>query len=364
MAPFKFIRALALAGLARDQVDNTQASGTNPIGDLTVKFLGNQVADNSCSHRDLGFTGHLRGKWYAVYGDTLWCAAGVSDPTQDTDGFHGMVRDSVSALTDDALVVHDLHLNSDDPVAHQNQFVPFNETWGETNLFGFGGTSIVETDYTSGTGAVYYLVNDAENYKGAGVGKVELVDGVPTVTHRFGDSGWWWSGDSTPKYGDIAAYWDPKSKYIYILGNPPSSESGFPASSYVYQARVPAADAFDLSKYEYWWGRQQGWKSDVLSTFTSETAIMWGVGQGQITYNKHFKKYIYVHLGGSTVYLRSAPSPEGPWSADKEIYTATPIDNGLVYAGLAYPHLDTSGKTLTIGFTNNNRIQIIKVTFV
>jgi hypothetical protein len=70
-----------------------------------------------------------------------------------------------------------------------------------------------------------------------------------------------------------------------------------------------------------------------------------------------------VDLGGNTVHLRTAPSPEGPWSADKEIFTATPIDNGLVYAGLAYPHLDPSGKTLTIGFTNNNHIQIIKVTF-
>lgn len=129
MALFKLIRALAPAGLVRDQVDNTQASGTNPIHNFPVKFLGNQVAENSCSHRDLGFTGHLRGKWYTVYGDTLWCAAGISDPTQDTDGFHGMVRDSVSVLTDDPLVVHDLNLNSDDPVAHQTQFVAFNDTW-------------------------------------------------------------------------------------------------------------------------------------------------------------------------------------------------------------------------------------------
>lgn len=95
-------------------------------------------------------------------------------------------------------------------------------------------------------------------------------------------------------YGDIAVYRDPKGEYIYILGNPPNSESSFPASSYVYQARVSAADAFDLSKYEYWWGREQGWKSDILSTFTSETAVMWGV---EITYNKHFETYIYVHAG-------------------------------------------------------------------
>ncbi|KAI5456902.1 hypothetical protein BGZ63DRAFT_365760 [Mariannaea sp. PMI_226] len=347
------------------QIDNTQPEGENPIGDFSVEFLGEQVASNSASHRDLGFTGQLQGKWYAVYGDTLWCAPGVTHPANDKEGFHGMVRDSLSVLTDDALVVHDLHLNDDQPVPHQNQFVPFNELWGETNMVGFGGTSLVETDSKTGTGAVYYLVNDAECYKGAGIAKVELVNGVPTVTKRFGDSGWWWDGNSVPHYGDIAAYRDVHSDYIYILGNPPNSESGFISRSYVYQARVKATEAFNLEQYSYWWGRKQGWKPEPLTEFTPETAVMWGVGQGQIVYNRYLKTYIYVHLdiGGNTVHLRTAPSPEGPWSADKAIFTATPIDNGLVYAGLAYPHLDETGRTLTIGFTNNNHIQIIKVTF-
>lgn len=66
---------------------------------------------------------------------------------------------------------------------------------------------------------------------------------------------------------------------------------------------------------------------------------------------------------GPTVALRTAPSPEGPWSAHKDIFTAEPIDGGFVYAGVAYPHLDPSGKTLTIAFTNNNHIQVIKVEF-
>lgn len=316
MPPPKVITTLTLTLALVHAMDNTQPVGTNPIENFTVEFLGNQVADNSASHRDLGFAGQLQGKWYAVYGDTLWCAPGVTDPSNDTEGFHGMVRDSLSALTDDALMVHDLHLNDDEPVAHQKQFIPFNETWGETNVFGFGGTSIVEVDEEAGIGAVYYLVvcssrlqvqvstappnalqNDAENYKGAGIAKVELIDGEPTVTHRFGDNGWWWPGDTVAHYGDVAAYRDVRSDYVYLLGNPPNSQSGFPASSYVYQARVVAGDAFDWDKYEYWWGRDQGWKSEVLTTFNAETAVMWGVGQGQIVYSEYFGTYIYVHLG-------------------------------------------------------------------
>ena len=147
---------LSLAAAAAAQIDNTQPAGVNPIGDFTVDYLGDQYPDNTCVHRDLGFAGQLQGKWYAVYGDNLWCASGVTDPNQDPEGFHGLVRDSVSALGDDPLSVHDLSLNGDQPVAHPNQFVPFNAAWGETNTVGFGGTSIVETD--GGIGAVYYLV--------------------------------------------------------------------------------------------------------------------------------------------------------------------------------------------------------------
>lgn len=66
---------------------------------------------------------------------------------------------------------------------------------------------------------------------------------------------------------------------------------------------------------------------------------------------------------GGTVCLRTAPSPEGPWTGDEEIFKPDPIDGGLVYAGVAYPFLDETGETLTIGFTNNNHIQIIKASF-
>ena len=153
------VSAVAGARIQRRE-DNTLPVGTNPIsqGSFSVEYLGLQKADNSCSHRDLGFTGSIAGKWYAVYGDTLWCDTGVTDPANDTSGFHGMVRDAVSAMTSDPLVVHDLNLNNDTPVPHQLQFVPFNSAWGETNVYGFGGTSLCETDATTATAALYYLV--------------------------------------------------------------------------------------------------------------------------------------------------------------------------------------------------------------
>lgn len=61
--------------------------------------------------------------------------------------------------------------------------------------------------------------------------------------------------------------------------------------------------------------------------------------------------------------LRTALSPEGPWTPDIEVYTAAPIDNGLVYAGVAHPYHDPSGKSLIISYTNNNYIEVLKVEF-
>lgn len=140
--------------------------------------------------------------------------------------------------------------------------------------------------------------NQNEDYAHAGIGKVQIQDGSPRMIQRLGDQGWVWDTNQTAKWGDISAYRDERSEYIYVLGHPPQGRQ-WPESEYVYQARVKAHDAFDLSKYEYWWGRQQGWKNQLLNTFNPETAVMWGVGQGSMVYSNLYNCYIYVHLGKS-----------------------------------------------------------------
>ena len=66
-----------------------------------------------------------------------------------------MVRDAVAAMTNDPLRVHDLNLDSN---GRQKHFIPFNAAWGEVEKTGFEGTRVVETDASSGTGAVFYVV--------------------------------------------------------------------------------------------------------------------------------------------------------------------------------------------------------------
>jgi hypothetical protein len=124
---------------------------------------------------------------------------------------------------------------------------------------------------------------------------VKVDGGTPKVVERFGDNGYWWHPANTPPYGDVATYKDRKTGYIYAWGGAPLSQTGFVNGGYVYQTRVQAAVAFDLSKYEYWHGRAVGWSSQPLTTFNPETAVMWGTGQGQLTYSSYYKLYIFVH---------------------------------------------------------------------
>jgi hypothetical protein len=107
------------------------------------------------------------------------------------------------------------------------------------------------------------------------------------------------------KYGDIAAYRDVNSDYIYVWGHPPKTVTEWPATEYVYQARVKAKDAFELDRYEYWWGRKKGWRREVLkgSEHDPESAVMWGVGQGQVVFSEWFRCYIYIHLSESLLTL-------------------------------------------------------------
>lgn len=139
---------------ARD-IDNTQPFGENPIRSFHTEYLGAQLSANSCNERDLGFAGHIQGKWFGVYGDNIGCAPGVHDPDQGDHVAHNFVRDSVAALTDNPLLVVDQNL---DARGYPQQFTPWISWWGETAETGFGGTSVVETDWESATGAIYYLI--------------------------------------------------------------------------------------------------------------------------------------------------------------------------------------------------------------
>ncbi|KAH8901808.1 hypothetical protein BR93DRAFT_973218 [Coniochaeta sp. PMI_546] len=344
-----------------NRIDNTAPAGTNPIKRCRVHFLGEQKGFNTePSGRDLGFTGQLGGQWYAVYGDTLW-----------KDPFY-MIRNGISRMTSSPLEVEDLHVRRDTP--RQNQFITWNAAWGEQQNWFFGVSSVLEVDKKTATGAILYLVTDGimsadSKSIGTGIAMVKVVGGVPTITKRFGDKGYWWDARNNARWGDISAFRDPRSEYTYAWGGTPESlKHDKDRKSLVFLARVKAERCFDMKSYEYWWGREKGWSSRNLDQFDHETAVWDGTGQGQVVWNEYVGCYILVHLtcwgiGHGIVHLRTAQQPEGPWTPDVRVFRDDSIDGGFVYAGVAHPYLDPSGKTLTVSWTNNNHIRVAKIDF-
>lgn len=53
-------------------------------------------------------------------------------------------------------------------------------------------------------------------------------------------------------------------------------------------------------------------------------------------------------IGHGIIHLRTAKQPEGPWTSDVRVFKDDAIDGGFVYAGVAHPYLDESGRTLTV----------------
>lgn len=138
--------------------DNTQPYGENHAFVTNLEFLGIQTSNNSCSRRDLGFTGKLGDHWYAIHGDAIWCAPNQTNAMAKTNDtmFRGMVRNTISMMTDDVLKPYDLYVDDRKPVPGPRQFFEFVREWGEHLLTGFGGTSICAVDEK--TGAVYYAI--------------------------------------------------------------------------------------------------------------------------------------------------------------------------------------------------------------
>lgn len=272
------------------RADSTAPSGSNPITRCRVRFLGEQkTADGEPSERDLGFTGQLGGRWYGVYGDTLW-----------HEPFY-MIRNGIARMTADPLRVEDLHVRRDAP-PRQDQFIPWNAAWGERQDWFLGVSSLLEADAQTATGAIFYLVTNGimkpdSRSIGAGVAVVELVDGVPTVTKRLGERGYWWDAQVNARWGDIAALRDPRSEYIYAWGGAPEMlKDDKERKSLVFLARVKAQSCFDLASYEYWWGPHKGWRSKNLDQFDRETAVWDATGQGQVVWNEYLGCYTLVHL--------------------------------------------------------------------
>ncbi len=150
------------------------------------------------------------------------------------------------------------------------------------------------------------------------------------------------------------------TRYVYAFGTP----AGRSGSAYL--SRVPEGSVTDLKQYQYWdgnaWVRNQAQAAPVIGDSTKSTGPLGAlidlandpnflggrmagftgaktggnVSEMSIQYNEYLDKYVVLYGNGSNnVILRTADSPEGPWSDPVTI--ATSVQYPGLYAPMIHP---------------------------
>ncbi|BBZ22352.1 DUF4185 domain-containing protein [Mycolicibacter hiberniae] len=117
--------------------------------------------------------------------------------------------------------------------------------------------------------------------------------------------------------------------YLYSYGTP-SGRSGSAYLSRVSERTIP-----DVTTYEYWNGDTGAW---VPNNPAAATPVIPGpVGEMSVQYNTYLRQYLALYgNGGNDVVARTAPTPQGPWSAEQTLIPTGQIPGGI-YAPYMHP---------------------------
>ena len=150
------------------------------------------------------------------------------------------------------------------------------------------------------------------------------------------------------------------TRYVYAFGTPAGRQGS------AFLSRVPEGAVTNLSQYEYWdgsnWVNRQakaapvigdstrstgifGWAKDIANNprffggwFAGFTGAKTGgnVSEMSVQYNEYLDKYVVLYgNGANNVILRTADSPEGPWS--DPVTLATSVKYPGLYAPMIHP---------------------------
>lgn len=128
----------------------------------------------------------------------------------------------------------------------------------------------------------------------------------------------------------------PGDPYLYTFGTP----SGRGGAAYI--ARVLPGYVPDLTKYEYFNAPTNSW---VPRDPGAATPVIPGpVSEMSAQYNTYLKQYLVLYGNGANdVVMRTAPTPQGPWSPEQLLIPSSQYPGGI-YAPFLHPW--STGKEL------------------
>ncbi len=170
-----------------------------------------------------------------------------------------------------------------------------------------------------------------------------------------------------------------ETRYVYAFGTPAGRQGS------AFLSRVPETAVTNLSQYEYWdgeaWVNRQakaapvigdstrstgifGWAKDIANNpkffggwFAGFTGAKTGgnVSEMSVQYNEYLDKYVVLYgNGANNVILRTADSPEGPWS--DPVTLATSVKYPGLYAPMIHPLSGTGELTDSNGDPDVNNL--------
>ncbi|MFM9034928.1 MAG: DUF4185 domain-containing protein [Mycobacterium sp.] len=350
---------------------------------LTSTPIGWVTGQRNTAFPGAGWTQTNNTRWANVYGTDLgimWFN-GDNDLTQLAFGdtfsgpnMSGDWRSNILLLSDDTDLSDGLALINTDTAY---QFIPA----AKSQVFFIGSeVTVIPTSavYANSNNYVNYMSVKSWDTPGRWTTNYSAISQYDPATDRwvlqkqtvrpagyFRSSAMYKAGDQN--FQQMAYVLQPESKvvpggtrYVYAFGTP----SGRAGSAFL--SRVPEPSVTDLSRYEYWdgtnWVRDQAKAAPVIGDSTKSTGLLGplldlandpkflggsmagftgaktggNVSEMSIQYNEYLDKYVVLYgNGANNVILRTADSPEGPWSAP--VTLATSIQYPGLYAPMIHP---------------------------
>lgn len=124
-----------------------------------------------------------------------------------------------------------------------------------------------------------------------------------------------------------------------------------------YLGRVAPDGLLDLRRFEYWNG--SGWSPDVAA---AAPVVEQPVGELSVTWNDYLGRFVMLYGNDveGRILARTAPSPQGPWSAPTTLVTNNDIGNypgGGLYAPFVHPR--SSGDKLYFTASQYSSYQVL-----
>jgi len=195
-------------------------------------------------------------------------------------------------------------------------------------------TGEVEVDTSGGTAFLTYTGKSGTTLTG-----VALVSGSGTLSTGGGVRQGMW-GNNASFTDNFQQMWPVKGQgdgYVYLM-SARNGRYGAPR-----MARVLEANMLKKSAYTYWNSTTKTWGTDstAATTIFPDTDP---IGEPSMFYNSGTGAWVatYGDVTANGIVLRSAWSPEGPWSAKQTILNNTEFGSQDMYGGFIHPWSNTA----------------------